>query len=39
MAKQTGFEGIEVMSHLDREEVLQAREETGMTISSVCDAK
>ncbi len=29
MAKQAGFEGIEVMSHLNREDVLRAREETG----------
>ena len=35
-AKQAGFEGIEPMSHLDREQVLEARDETGMKIPSVC---
>ena len=37
-AKQAGFDGLEPMSHLDRNEVLKARDTTGLTISSVCDA-
>ena len=35
-AKEAGFEGIEVMSHLDRNEVLKARDTAGLTIPSVC---
>jgi len=35
-AKAAGFDGVEVMSHLDRTEVLKAREATGLTIPSVC---
>ena len=35
-AKDAGFEGVEVMSHLNREEVLNAREATGLIIPSVC---
>lgn len=35
-AKAAGFEGVEVMSHLNRDEVLQARTETGLAIPSVC---
>ncbi len=38
-AKRAGFEGIEVMSHLDRNEVLQARDETGLEILGVCNAR
>jgi hexulose-6-phosphate isomerase len=37
-AKAAGFDGVEVMSHLDRNEVLKAREETGLPIPSVCGA-
>jgi L-ribulose-5-phosphate 3-epimerase len=37
-AKEAGFEGVEVMSHLDRTEVLAARDATGLVIPSVCDA-
>lgn len=37
-AKLAGFDGIEPMSHLNREEVLAASEETGMKIPSVCGA-
>jgi hexulose-6-phosphate isomerase len=37
-ARQAGFEGVEVMSHLDRNEVLRARDATGLEIPSVCDA-
>jgi len=35
-AKQAGFEGIEPVSHLNREEVLKARDMTGLKIPSVC---
>jgi L-ribulose-5-phosphate 3-epimerase len=35
-AKAAGFDGVEVMSHLDRNEVLKARDATGLTIPSVC---
>jgi hexulose-6-phosphate isomerase len=37
-AKAAGFDGVEVMSHLDRTEVLKAREATGLVIPSVCGA-
>jgi L-ribulose-5-phosphate 3-epimerase len=37
-AKDAGFDGVEVMSHLDRNEVLKARDATGLSIPSVCDA-
>jgi L-ribulose-5-phosphate 3-epimerase len=37
-AKAAGFDGIEVMSHLDRSEVLKARDATGLSIPSVCGA-
>jgi L-ribulose-5-phosphate 3-epimerase len=36
-AKEAGFDGVEVMSHLDRKEVLAARAATGLIIPSVCD--
>ena len=35
-AKDAGFDGVEVMSHLDRTEVLKARDATGLVIPSVC---
>lgn len=35
-AKAAGFDGVEPMSHLDRKEVLAARDATGLTIPSVC---
>jgi L-ribulose-5-phosphate 3-epimerase len=35
-AKAAGFEGVEPMSHLDRKEVLAARDATGLKIFSVC---
>ncbi|MCE1200048.1 MAG: sugar phosphate isomerase/epimerase [Marinilabiliales bacterium] len=35
-AQAAGFDGVEVYSHLNREEVLRAREETGLIIPSVC---
>jgi L-ribulose-5-phosphate 3-epimerase len=34
--KSAGFEGVEIISHLNQQEVLQARDETGLEISSVC---
>src|SRR5512133_1547224 len=37
-AKDAGFDGVEVMSHLDRNEVLKARDATGLVIPSVCNA-
>jgi L-ribulose-5-phosphate 3-epimerase len=37
-AKQAGFDGVEPMSHLDRNEVLKARDTTGLIIPSVCNA-
>lgn len=37
-AKAAGFDGIEAMSHLNRDEVLKARDETGIAIPSVCGA-
>ncbi len=35
--KEAGFEGTEMMSHMDQDEVLRARDETGLAIPSVCD--
>lgn len=37
-AKLAGFDGVEVMSHLDRKEVLDAQKATGLVIPSVCNA-
>lgn len=37
-AKVAGFDGIEAMSHLDRNEVLKARDATGLAVPSVCGA-
>lgn len=37
-AKEAGFDGIEVNSHLDRDEVLRARDEARLLIPSVCGA-
>ena len=34
--KAAGFEGAEMNSHMDQEEVLRARDETGLMIPSVC---
>ncbi len=34
--KEAGFDGVEMNSHMDQEEVLRAREETGLLIPSVC---
>jgi L-ribulose-5-phosphate 3-epimerase len=35
-AKDAGFDGVEVMSHLNRAEVLKASEVTGLPVASVC---
>ena len=37
-AKLAGFDGVEVMSHFDKNEVLKARDKTGLIIPSVCSA-
>ncbi|NEW85469.1 MAG: TIM barrel protein [Mariniphaga sp.] len=37
-SKLAGFDGVEVMSHFDRNEVLKARDATGLFIPSVCNA-
>jgi hexulose-6-phosphate isomerase len=34
--KEAGFEGVEMMSHMDQDEVLKARDEVGLIIPSVC---
>jgi len=34
--KAAGFEGVEMMSHMNAEEVLRARDEAGLDIPSVC---
>jgi len=36
--KAAGFEGVEMMSHMNADEVLRARDETGLEIPSVCGA-
>jgi hexulose-6-phosphate isomerase len=38
-AKLAGYDGVEVDSHLNRDEVLQARKATGLKIHSVCDSR
>jgi len=38
-AKQAGFDGVEVDSHLDRNEVIKARDFTGLEIPSVCNSQ
>jgi len=37
-AKEAGFEGVEMMSHMNQDEVLRARDEAGVLIPSVCGA-
>lgn len=37
--KEAGFDGVEVMSHMNRDEVLAAMKETGLPVSSVCGGK
>ena len=39
LSKQAGFNGVEVMSHMNRKEVLEARDDTGLEIPSVCNSK
>ena len=34
--KEAGFDGAEMMSHMDQDEVLRARDEVGLVIPSVC---
>jgi hexulose-6-phosphate isomerase len=34
--KEAGFEGVEMMSHMDQDEVLRARDASGLAIPSVC---
>ncbi|HOC57155.1 MAG TPA: sugar phosphate isomerase/epimerase family protein [Verrucomicrobiota bacterium] len=34
--KEAGFDGVEMMSHMDADEVLRARDATGLAIPSVC---
>jgi hexulose-6-phosphate isomerase len=34
--KEAGFDGVEMNSHMDQDEVLRARDETGLVIPSVC---
>jgi L-ribulose-5-phosphate 3-epimerase len=34
--KEAGFDGVEMMSHMDQDEVLRARDEAGLAIPSVC---
>jgi hexulose-6-phosphate isomerase len=34
--KEAGFQGVEMMSHMDQDEVLKARDEVGLIIPSVC---
>ena len=38
MIKDAGFDGLEANSHMDRDEVLKARDATGLQIPSVCDS-
>lgn len=38
-AKEAGFEGVEPNSHLDRSEVLKARDATGLKTPSVCGSQ
>ncbi len=37
--KEAGFDGAEMNSHMDQEEVLRARDATGLAIPSVCGIK
>lgn len=39
LSKRAGFDGVEVMSHMNRKEVLEARDDTGLEIPSVCNSK
>jgi L-ribulose-5-phosphate 3-epimerase len=37
--KEAGFDGVEMMSHMDQDEVIRGRDETGLLIPSVCGAR
>ena len=37
--KAAGFEGVEMNSHMDQDEVLRARDEAGLVIPSVCGSQ
>ncbi|MFP4620921.1 MAG: sugar phosphate isomerase/epimerase family protein [Bacteroidales bacterium] len=39
LCKKAGFDGVELMSHMDRDKVLAAREDTGLDIPSVCNSE
>ena len=34
--KAAGFDGVEMMSHMDQDEVVKARDQVGLVIPSVC---
>ena len=38
LVKEAGFEGVEMNSHMDQDEVVRARDENGLIIPSVCGA-
>src|SRR5690242_11113235 len=38
MVKEAGFEGVEMNSHMDQDEVVRGRDEAGLIIPSVCGA-
>jgi hexulose-6-phosphate isomerase len=38
LVKAAGFEGVEMNSHMDQDEVVRARDEAGLVIPSVCGA-
>lgn len=37
--KEAGFQGTEMMSHMDQDEVMKARDEVGLIIPSVCGSR
>jgi len=37
--KAAGFAGVELMSHMDRDEVLEALKESGLQASAICNSK
>lgn len=39
LVKRAGFDGVEPSSHMDRKEMKEALEATGLKASSVCNAK
>jgi len=38
VVKEAGFEGVEMNSHMDQDEVVRARDEAGLVIPSLCGA-